>query len=92
VDSDTIRWLLGGAVSVILGLIGFLFKRQSDQATDAAQSRAKQWDAINKLRDDLHDLERRMLESMATKQDLREMETRITAAITAALTQLEHRR
>lgn len=48
---------------------------------DAAESRSKQWDAINRQSDKHHDLERRMFQEMATKEDLRAMEGRITDTI-----------
>jgi len=76
---------MGVAATVNLTLLGWLFKRQSDQSTEAAQSRAKQWDAINELRKDHHHLALRTSERMFTKEDAREMETRLTSVIKDAL-------
>lgn len=54
---------------------------------DSAESRSKQWDAINRQSEKHHDLERRMFQEMATKEDLRAMEGRITDTIKQLRTQ-----
>ncbi|PKR55395.1 hypothetical protein [Thalassospira marina] len=90
-DNETIRWLLGVAVTLNLTLFGWVFKRQNDNMKDSAESRSKMWAALNRLNEKHHELERRMLESMATKQDLREAEQRITSTITSLFKQLENR-
>ena len=84
-DESTFRWIIGGLSGGFFLMFGWIFKRQADQAHESAQSRAKQWDAINELRKDHHNLALRTSERMFTKDDAREMETRITSAIKDAL-------
>ena len=82
-DAATFYWVVGGMGAAFLAIIGWVLSRQAADRGDAKESRAKQWDAHNKLREDHHGLERRMLENMFTKDDGKDMEKRITDTIKA---------
>ncbi|MEE3046669.1 MAG: hypothetical protein VX620_15575 [Pseudomonadota bacterium] len=80
-DAATFYWVVGGMGAVFLAIIGWILSRQAADRSDAKESRSKQWEAHNELRKDHHGLERRMLEKMFTKDDAKDMETRITDTI-----------
>lgn len=80
-DPGTIQWILGGIVAAGAGIARYLSGRIAEAATNVDEEHARLWAAIEDARRSHEGFKESTLREMATKSDLREMESRIISVI-----------
>lgn len=80
-DGSWLQWILTALVSVGGLFLKLLHGRVGEVAKTGSDDRDKLWTAQNEAQKEFNSFRDRMLSGMASKTDLREMESRLMSAI-----------